>query len=142
MAVQSIVEWIWPTKWRARNAARLFAIIPAACAMTSLANGLPNDSEPVQAADAIKSKKPDPQNGRVIVRALCTNCHLIGEAPNSAVNADVPSFPAVANKPDQSAEHISNWLLNSHGPMPNVHLTKKELSDVAAYIMSLRRPKS
>ncbi|WP_371199097.1 cytochrome c [Hyphomicrobium sp. 99] len=110
--------------------------------MTSLANGLPNDSEPVQAADAIKSKKPDPQNGRVIVRALCTNCHLIGEAPNSAVNADVPSFPAVANKPDQSAEHISNWLLNSHGPMPNVHLTKKELSDVAAYIMSLRRPKS
>jgi len=142
MVLQSIVEMIGPTKWRARNAAGLCAIILAIAAVPSLAQGQPSDSEPFQAPDATKPKKPDPQNGRVIVRALCTNCHLIGEEPTSTVNADVPSFPAVANKPNQSAEHISNWLLNSHGPMPNVHLTRSELSDVAAYIMSLRRPKS
>lgn len=141
MAIQSIFGWISPATRCASIAVGLCAIVAAACAMTSLANGQAKENEPVEAPGTIKSKQLDLQNGRVIARALCTNCHLIGEQPNSAVNADVPSFPAIANEPDQSVEHISNWLLNAHAPMPNVHLTRKELRDVAAYIMSLRQPK-
>jgi len=142
MSDQLSAGWISPTKRRVTIALRLFAIAAGFCVATSLANAQPNENEPVQAPGATKSKKPDPENGRIIARALCTNCHLIGEQPNSAVNADVPSFPAIANRPDQSAEHISNWLLEPHAPMPNVHLTRKELGDLAAYIMSLRQPKS
>lgn len=142
MSDESFAGWISPTKWRATMALRLFAIASVLCAVPSLANAQSNENEPVQPPGATQSHKPDPENGRVIARALCTNCHLIEEQPNSTVNADVPSFPAIANRPDQSAEHISNWLLEAHAPMPNVHLTRKELSDVTAYIMSLRQPRS
>ncbi|MBY0561608.1 cytochrome c [Hyphomicrobium sp.] len=136
------VTWrVRPIQRCAPVAARLLAIAAAACAFTSLANGQSNENEPVQKPDAIQAKKPDPENGRAVARALCTNCHMIGDQPNSAVNADVPSFVAIANIHDQSAERISNWLHNAHGPMPNAHLTRKELGDVAAYIMSLRQPK-
>ncbi|SFV30085.1 Cytochrome c [Hyphomicrobium facile] len=144
MSDQTISRRVRPIKHYAPVAARLLAIAAAACAVTSLANAQSNEQEPVQepgAIQAIQAKKPDPENGRAVARALCTNCHMIGDQPNSAVNADVPSFVAIANIHDQSAERISNWLLNAHGPMPNVHLTRKELGDVAAYIMSLRQPK-
>jgi mono/diheme cytochrome c family protein len=132
---------VWSLKRRAITSAGLLAIVAAASVMTSPAHTQTKENEPVQEDGAIKPKKPDPEKGRAVARALCTNCHLIGEQPSSTVNADVPSFTAIANIPDQSAEHISNWLLKSHGPMPNAHLTRKELGDVAAYIMSLREPK-
>lgn len=124
-----------------KHCARLLAICAAVCAFTSLANGQSNEKEPIQELGAIQAKKPDPESGRAVARALCSNCHMIGDQPNSTVNADVPSFVAIANIQDQSAERISNWLLNTHGPMPNAHLTRRELGDVAAYIMSLRQPK-
>lgn len=131
-----------PVKRRRSTVAIVLAIPAVIFAATTLANGQPNESEPPDPTEIMKSKKPDPENGRIIARALCTNCHAIEERPNAAtVNADVPSFPAIANRPDQSAERISNWLLNAHGPMPNVHLTRKELRDLAAYIISLRKSK-
>ncbi|CAA2139228.1 Cytochrome c-552 [Hyphomicrobium sp. ghe19] len=141
MSDQTVTWRVRPIKQPAPIAARLLAITAAACAFTSLANGQSNENEPVQQPGAIQAKKPDPENGRAVARALCTNCHLIGDQPNSAVNADVPSFVAISNIHDQSVERISNWLLNSHGSMPNAHLTRKELGDVAAYIMSLHQPK-
>jgi cytochrome c len=123
--------------------AAILAICSSTFAMTTLASGQPNDGEFPDSSETIKRTKPDPENGRIISRALCTNCHVIEEGPNAvAVNADVPSFPAIANKPNQSAERISAWLLSAHGPMPNAHLTRKELRDLSAYIISLRKPKS
>jgi mono/diheme cytochrome c family protein len=121
----------------------ILAICTSTFAMTTLAIGQPNDGKSPDSSETIKPTKPDPENGRTISRALCTNCHVIEKGSNAAaVNADVPSFPAIANKPNQSAEHISTWLLSAHGPMPNVHLTRKELRDLSAYIISLRKTKS
>lgn len=140
MSDPTVTRRVRPIKHCASVAARILAISAAACAFTSLANGQSNE-EPARGPGAIEAKKPDPENGRAVARALCTNCHMIGDQPNSAVNADVPSFVAIANIQDQSAERISNWLLNAHGPMPNAHLTRKELGDVAAYMMTLRQPK-
>jgi len=125
---------------RAAGAGRLLVILAAASAMmTSLLHAQPNENVPAQEPDATASKKPDPENGRRVARALCTNCHLIGEQPGASVNPDVPSFAAIANQPGQSSDRISNWLLNAHGQMPNAHLTRKELADIAAYIMAQRK---
>ena len=123
------------------GAGRLLASVAALCAMTSLLAAQPNENVPAQEPKPMNSKKPDPENGRIVARALCTNCHLIGEQPGSSVNPDVPSFAAIANQPGQSSERISNWLLNAHGQMPNAHLTRKELADIAAYIMAQRELK-
>jgi mono/diheme cytochrome c family protein len=86
-------------------------------------------------------KVGDPQNGLKVARTLCATCHLIGEPPNSTTAADVPSFPSIANRPDQSTEKLTNWLIEPHTPMPNLHLTRKEIRDLAAYILTLRSAK-
>jgi mono/diheme cytochrome c family protein len=89
-----------------------------------------------------ESTTPDPAAGLQTARTLCAACHLIGEPPtNAATPADVPSFASVANRPDQSAERLSNWLIQPHTPMPNLHLTRKEIRDLSAYILTLRTAK-
>jgi mono/diheme cytochrome c family protein len=87
---------------------------------------------------AAEAKLPDPKNGLVLGRKLCSMCHLIGEQPSAAVPVDVPSFPSIANRPNQSADALTNWLVAPHAPMPDPHLTRKEIRDIAQYILSLR----
>ena len=55
--------------------------------------------------------------------------------------ADVPSFESIANRPDQSTQRLTNWLIEPHAPMPNVHLTRLEIRDLSGYILSLRKEK-
>jgi mono/diheme cytochrome c family protein len=86
-----------------------------------------------------ESTAPDTDAGLQVARTLCAACHLIGEPPNAETPADVPSFASIANRPDQSAESLSNWLIEPHTPMPNLHLTRKEIRDLAAYILTLRK---
>ena len=88
-----------------------------------------------------ESKAPDLENGLRVARALCATCHLIGEPPNATVPVDVPSFESIANRPDQSTQRLTNWLIEPHAPMPNVHLTRLEIRDLAGYILSLRKKK-
>ena len=88
-----------------------------------------------------ESKIGEPQNGLKLARTLCATCHLIGEPPNSATAADVPSFLSIADRPNQSTERLSNWLIEPHAPMPNLHLTRTEILDLGAYILTLRTAK-
>ena len=85
-----------------------------------------------------EAKVPDPKNGLTLSRKLCSSCHLIGEPTNASTPADVPSFPSIADRPSQSAEALTNWLVAPHPPMPDPHLTRKEIRDIAGYILSLR----
>lgn len=84
---------------------------------------------------------PDPSKGHALAERLCTSCHIIGkEAASGTVSADVPSFAAIANKPNQTAEAIAGHIIIPHPPMPNIQLTRAEIADLTAYILSLRRP--
>jgi len=83
---------------------------------------------------------PDAKTGHKIASKLCTGCHIVGEkAANATMPADVPSFEEIANKPNQSAEAIAGRIVVPHPPMPTINLTREEIGDVAAYIMSLRK---
>ena len=84
----------------------------------------------------------DNANGVQLARSLCTNCHIVepGGTSKREVAADVPSFMAVAAKPGQTVDKIKGYILNPHPPMPEVQLTTVQLADVAAYILSLRKP--
>jgi len=82
---------------------------------------------------------PDAKAGQEVAEKLCTSCHMVGRQPASAsVLADVPSFVAIANKPGQSAESIAGRIVVPHPPMPQIHLSRNEIADLAAYILSLR----
>jgi cytochrome c len=83
---------------------------------------------------------PDAKTGHEIAGKLCVSCHIIGsEAASATMPADVPTFEVIANQPGQTAEKIAGRIVIPHPPMPTIDLTRQEIGDVAAYIMSLRK---
>lgn len=82
---------------------------------------------------------PDPAHGKVLAESVCSNCHLVGSGQQHA-NADIPSFHEIGNKEGQTAGAIMAHIVLPKHPMPTIPLTKSELTDLAAYIMTLRDP--
>jgi mono/diheme cytochrome c family protein len=91
---------------------------------------------PVALAGA--TSQPDPVHGKGLAEKLCTNCHLVGSAQQQHANADVPSFHEIANREGQTAGTITARIILPKHAMPTIPLTKAELADLAAYILSLR----
>lgn len=93
----------------------------------------------VLTAQAGLSQAADVAQGGALARSLCSNCHIVapGEA-QGPVTAGVPSFMAIADKPDQNADKLQAAMLSPHPPMPQVQLTTFELVNLAAYILSLK----
>jgi mono/diheme cytochrome c family protein len=83
----------------------------------------------------------DAAKGRALAHQLCAGCHIVAkEAASSAVPADVPSFAAIARKPGQTAEAVAGRIVVPHPPMPDIQLTRGEIANLAAYILSLKQP--
>ncbi len=82
---------------------------------------------------------PDAQHGGQLAGRLCSNCHLVSVEQTTAI-ADVPSFKEIANRRGQTGGAILAGIVIPKHPMPVIPLTKFELNDLAAYIMSLRDP--
>lgn len=89
-------------------------------------------------AAQLATPKPDPDKGRALAERVCTACHSIARATTSPVASDVPSFPAIANKEGQTMERIAGRIVIPHPPMPAIALTREEIVNVVAYIMTLR----
>jgi mono/diheme cytochrome c family protein len=84
---------------------------------------------------------PDPEHGKELAQRLCSNCHLVDSSQAHAV-ADVPSFHEIANMQGQTEGAIMAKIVIPKHPMPVIPITKRELSDLSAYIMTLRDPVS
>jgi mono/diheme cytochrome c family protein len=91
------------------------------------------------AALAGVTSEPDPEHGKALAERLCSNCHLI-EAGQEHANVDVPTFHEIANMKGQTEGAIIAHIILPKHPMPVIPVTKSELSDLAAYIMTLREP--
>jgi len=81
--------------------------------------------------------EPSPNRGKALAERVCTNCHLVSDTQTEAV-ADVPSFREIADQPHQTPGSIMAKIAIPSHPMPVIPITKRELEDVSAYIMSLR----
>lgn len=75
--------------------------------------------------------------GGAIAERWCASCHLVSADQTAAV-ADVPSFPSIAQRTDSEIEALEGFLVDPHPPMPDMSLTRHEISDLLAYIRSLR----
>ncbi len=102
----------------------VFASLTVFCAGTSLAG---------------VTSAPDPENGKQLAQRLCSNCHLVESGQEHAV-ADVPSFHEIANMEGQTEGSIMGKIIIPKHPMPVIPITKSELADLAAYIMSMKEP--
>lgn len=84
---------------------------------------------------------PDLAHGKSVAQKLCSNCHLVSSEQAHA-NVDVPSFREIANMLGQTEGSIMARIIIPKHPMPVIPLTKRELEDISAYIMSLRHTNS
>ena len=79
----------------------------------------------------------DVQNGREIAERWCAACHDVSSEQRSG-NPDVPSFVAIARSSAEDAGRLEHFLTDPHPVMPNMNLTREEIRDIVAYILSLR----
>lgn len=80
----------------------------------------------------------DIANGKVIAQVWCGNCHLVDTADQRATHDATPSFATIAGKKSTTATSLAAFLKTRHGGMPDLTLSRDEIDDVSAYILSLR----
>jgi len=81
----------------------------------------------------------DLAHGEHIAKTKCAACHAVDSkesAPGQPSKA--PPFSSVAHRPEITREFLDSFLSRHHRGMPNFYLTYTEISDVSAYILSLR----
>jgi mono/diheme cytochrome c family protein len=86
-------------------------------------------AQPVLAADAF--------NGERLAQRWCAACHVVASSQREA-NADAPPFEEIAKRPNFSESGLMTFLLDPHGKMPNMNLSRFEAGDIAAYVAKLR----
>lgn len=118
-----------------RRAGLLLLAILAANVGAGLLGGL----QVARAEDEPKAHIPDAAAGKALADKLCKTCHLVdGDAKTAQVGP--PPFNSIANKPGQTFEHIKAILIQPHAPMPDMQLTNDEMTDLTAYLDTLRAP--
>jgi mono/diheme cytochrome c family protein len=81
----------------------------------------------------------DIEQGRQLALDVCASCHAVRAGETQSSVAATPSFEAVANTPGMTAAALGFWLMaHSHPTMPMIRLSRQEVQDVSAYILSLR----
>ena len=87
----------------------------------------------VEAQEAGQSEK-----GLALAQQVCAQCHAIDKRQLRSPNPAAPRFEAVANVPGMTAIALNVALQTSHRTMPNLMLDSDELSNITAYILSLK----
>ena len=77
-------------------------------------------------------------HGRDIATRLCAGCHGMDGRPGSIIQGiSVPSFQAIASRPNRSPERLRAFLEIPQRPMHAFPLQGTEIRDVVSYILSL-----
>jgi len=99
-------------------------IAAALCALASAAHG--------QTASSIV-------RGHDIAEHACAGCHAINGGGGSVIQGRaVPSFRAIADRPNMTAERLQALIITPRHPMPAIPLELAATNDLVAYIRSLR----
>ncbi|MFO0996936.1 MAG: cytochrome c [Alphaproteobacteria bacterium] len=89
-------------------------------------------SGPLFAADSL-----DTTAGQRLAEKWCAECHVPGAAARGHPGI-APSFRAVANDPATTERSVRVFLRSPHPTMPNVSLTREQVDDLVAYILSFK----
>jgi len=76
--------------------------------------------------------------GKEVAQRWCANCHLVAPGQASATSDSVPTFMAIAARPNVSMDGLRAFLADPHGRMPPLVLSRADIDNLSAYILSLR----
>jgi mono/diheme cytochrome c family protein len=80
----------------------------------------------------------DVEAGHVLARMWCAACHQVEGTVTGPSSDAMPSFRSVAAMSSTTRMSLTVFLSTPHPAMPNYSLTRREIADVSAYILSLR----
>ena len=86
-----------------------------------------------------KAFAQDIANGELIAKTWCAGCHRVNSGGAELQNVAVPSFHAIAQAAGTNQTSLQIFLSTPHPKMANYGLTRDEIRDVSAYILSLRK---
>jgi mono/diheme cytochrome c family protein len=91
------------------------------------------------AAPAFAQDGGDPLAGRELAARWCVSCHVVDPATQRQGTDFGPSFAAVAAMPSTTAASLAAFLATPHGQMPDYALSRADIANISAYILSLRK---
>lgn len=86
---------------------------------------------PVEASDAA-------YRGAAVAAQVCSQCHDVGQGTAPAQQIGAPAFRDIAMRAGSTPEGLAEWMAANHPKMPNYLFPEGQVTDLAAYIMSLR----
>jgi mono/diheme cytochrome c family protein len=81
----------------------------------------------------------DTPAGQRLAQVWCRGCHVVDNGQLKTRNDAVPSFSSIAQMKSTTATSLAAFLSTSHGRMPDYGLSRQEIRDVSAYILTLRK---
>ena len=81
----------------------------------------------------------DSSVGRELATRWCASCHVADPATQRLGTDAVPSFSAIAANPSTTRASLTVFLATPHGQMPDYALSRADIANISAYILSLRK---
>jgi mono/diheme cytochrome c family protein len=81
----------------------------------------------------------DIEAGQRIAETWCGSCHIVGPGQQRGTSTGAPTFTEIARMKSTTPLGLQVFLQTPHERMPDLQLTRAEMNDLIAYIMSLRR---
>lgn len=83
----------------------------------------------------------DIEAGHRLAAMWCSSCHQIEAVARGPVLDTPPPFADIARMSSTTRTSLTVFLSTPHAPMPNYALSRREIADVSAYILSLKPQK-
>ncbi len=93
----------------------------------------------LSAGSVMAQANGDPEEGHEIATKWCSNCHVVDRETKNAASTGAPTFPAIAQMKSVTPMGLRVFLQTPHERMPDLHLSRAEMDDLIAYILSLRQ---
>ena len=78
--------------------------------------------------------------GETVAKTWCAGCHDVGAGGrNAGSDAGPPAFASIAKMNSTTAMSLTVFLSTPHGRMPDYSLSRNDIANVSAYILSLRK---
>lgn len=94
---------------------------------------------PLAAGAQTDQSAGDPRAGRAMALQVCSECHMIPGGPAPTARRNGPPFQLLANQPTTTDPGLRSLLRAPHAGMPMFRLTDREMDDLVAFLLSLRR---
>lgn len=92
------------------------------------------------ATPALAQAEPgDAQAGQRLASTWCANCHRIAPGGPGPSTDAAPAFRSIARMPSTTSMSLRAFLQSPHANMPDYRLSREQLDDLVAYILTLKR---